>query len=134
MDKNEFCDRAGNIIGELFDLGLTRFPICAFGPQLLGSEAVRSFENCSPDEMEDISGAALLHDIVRSDVSKMALDKSSAEYWCGYVYGYAQKYFGCTFGELLSLLPFDEMYVLHEKYQSEDLQMVMDLIQKRLKR
>ena len=134
MAKIEICENAGKIMGELFDLGLTKLPICAFGPQFLGSNAVRILETSEDSGRDNITGAKLLEDMIRIKLEgeDAICDTGSVEYWCGYVYGYAQKYFDCSFGSLLSAIPFDELYSMHKTLQGEDMSIIMDALRKHL--
>ncbi len=60
------------------------------------------------------SGAELYMEITGQEISgKPYREDPEEEYWCGYVYCYAQWFFGCSFHDLVSSMPVFELLQLY---------------------
>ena len=131
--NENYLSRAMRTMGSLFSLGLTGMTIEEFTNRFIGSRIARAWENANPSYLAGKSGEELYLEMMGKDL--LFHDSSyddSVELWCGYVYCYAQWYFGCTFAELFSVIPIDEMFVLYPTLHEADISKTMNIIHKRL--
>ena len=131
--NENYLSRAGKTMGSLFDSGLMSMSSADFTRLLLGSRAAQAWEKGNPTYIAGKSGDELLEEITGQAAQEVnhSYDRS-AEYWCGYVYCYAQWCFGCSFNRLLSVIPVDELRQLYPTLHEADISKVMDMIHKRL--
>ena len=131
--NENYLSRAGKTMGSLFDSGLTSMSSADFTRLFLGSHTAQAWEKGNPAYIAGKSGDELLEEITGQTAQEVnhSYDRS-AEYWCGYVYCYAQWYFGCSFNRLLSVLPVDELCHLYPTLHEADISKVIDLVHKRL--
>lgn len=131
--NESYLSRAGKTMGALFDAGLMSMSAEDFTRQFLASRTAKAWERGNPAYLAGKSGDELLEEITGNEPRGNAhtFDRS-AEYWCGYVYCYAQWYFGCSFDKLLSAVPIDELRGLYPTLHEADISKVMGVIHKRL--
>ena len=99
----------------------------------LDSRTAQAWEKGNPTYIAGKSGDELLEEITGQEAQELyhSYDRS-AEYWCGYVYCYAQWYFGCSFEKLLSVISVDELRQLYPTLHEADISKVLSLIHNRL--
>ncbi len=116
-------------MGSLFETGLLTMTPDRFTKLFLESRVPVAWENGNPGYLAGKSGAELYMEITGQENKGIPYrEDPAAEYWCGYVYCYAQWHFGCSFRELLSAIPADELLQLYHPLHEADISKVMQRI------
>lgn len=120
-------------MGSLFETGLLTMTPDRFTKLFLESRVPVAWEKGNPAYLAGKSGAELYMEITGQEVNgKPYREDPEEEYWCGYVYCYAQWFFGCTFHDLLSSMPISELLQLYHPLHEADISKTMHIIQERL--
>lgn len=131
--NENYLSRAGKTMGALFDSGLMSMSAADFSTLFLHSRTAQAWEKGNPTYLAGKSGDELLEEITGQEAQERthSYDRSAA-YWCGYVYCYAQWYFGCSFDRLLSVISVDELLQLYPALHEADISKVLSMIHHRL--
>ena len=133
--NDNYLGHACPTIGSLFEIGLLTMDPDRFTKLFLQSRIPVAWENGNPAYLAGRSGAELYMEITGQEGKGITYREApAAEYWCGYVYCYAQWHFGCSFRELLSAMPVTELLQLYHPLHEADISKVMQRIEECFRR
>lgn len=131
--NEQYLERARETLAVMFDYAVNKLAIEReiYDQLFSGSEAARQFECGNPSYIAGMSGLELTHTVLEEvGLSKeilpyQSLDRSP-EYWAGWAVGYYQWKKNLRFSQIFTIVPFEEILSMYQKYHEIDIRHFCD--------
>lgn len=120
-------------VGILFEIAFVEMKKETFCKQFINSVVAKGIENANPKYLVGKSAYELYEIITNKQIKKYKPTyEHHEEYWCGYIYCYAQWFFNCSFKRLFDVLPINELIKLYNPLHEADISKTLNIIAKLL--
>ena len=135
-----YVDSAQNVLGHAVDFAVMTLGLepNTFGDAFAVSDASKQFAAGNPAYVAGMNGCELARKVLEETGAPFAdaedamyLDKSP-EYWAGWALAYYQWFTGCSFMEILTAVPLEQIMAMYPTYHEMDVSRFVEQMDRRL--